>query len=255
MCLILIHYEPNSERPLVVAANRDEFYARPALTAHFWDDQPDVFAGRDCEEGGTWLGIDRRGRFAAVTNFSQGDPLPQTSMRSRGELVSGFLASSSDTARFMDDAEPDAYRGFNLLLWDGQTLGYLSNRAESRLLNAGTYGLTNAELGARWPKATKGVTALSAALNDAERPLIEALLAILADTSVAPDRELPNRGNPIELERRTAARFIVGEEYGTRASTSVVVTTERIDFVEQTFTAGGIADRYTRQRITRVAAG
>ena len=155
MCLVLFAYDPASDHPLVVAANRDEFYARPAKSAHFWEDRPDILAGRDLTAGGTWLGVSRSGRFATVTNFAEEDG-PADAPLSRGRLPERFLAGSDSAHHFAHHLDGAGYRGFNLLLWDGSALVYTSNRGHSEDLEPGIYGLANAELGADWPKVRRG---------------------------------------------------------------------------------------------------
>ncbi|MCZ6856135.1 MAG: NRDE family protein [Gammaproteobacteria bacterium] len=239
MCLILFAYRVHTDYPLVIAANRDELYARPALSAHNWEDKPDVFAGRDLTAGGTWLGVSGSGRFAAVTNFAEesGSDAPV----SRGLLTESFLTSDTSAHDFAHHIEGLKYRGFNLLLWDGQKLVYTSNRGTTEDLGPGTYGLANAELGAAWPKVVRGTRSLEALLdsNLGTELLQEALLELLADTSVPNDEELPIRGRPIELERQVAPCFIKGVDYGTRASTSVIIEHEQIQFAEQLYDVGG----------------
>lgn len=241
MCLVLFAYDPASDHPLVVAANRDEFYARPARSAHFWEDRPEILAGRDLSAGGTWLGVSRSGRFATVTNFAEEDG-PADAPLSRGRLPELFLAGTESAHHFAHHIDGGAYRGFNLLLWDGSALVYTSNRGHSEDLAPGIYGLANAELGADWPKVRRGRAALAAAIARGARP--GELIELLADRTVPPDHELPRRGRPIELERRVGACFIVGDDYGTRASTAVVFRrptngTPTVSFVEQEYGPGG----------------
>jgi uncharacterized protein with NRDE domain len=236
MCLVLFAYQPGSPTPLVVAANRDEFYARPALSAHYWPAAEDILGGRDLEAGGTWLALSTRGRFAAVTNFAEDAP-GEEAPRSRGALTEEFLTGSLSAHDYAHGLHGPDFRGYNLLLWDGSSLVYTSNRGTTQDLAPGTYGIANAELGATWPKVTSGVRALDASLTDGANP--ERLLALLTDDAVPPDELLPVRGRPIEFERRAAPVFIRGNEYGTRASTAVVVRSNGFDFAEQLFGPGG----------------
>ena len=219
MCLVLFAYQPGRAIPLVVAANRDEFYARPAVSAHFWEDAPHVLAGRDLDAGGSWLGVTRQGRFATVTNFAEDAP-DERAPRSRGVLVEEFLKGNAAAHEFARDVRGQDYRGFNLLLFDGKTLVYTSNRGVTTELRAGVYGLANAELGASWPKVVDGRAALSRAT--AAHPTTESLIAMLGNSEQPSDARLPRRGRPLELERRVAPCFIRGDEYGTRASTAIV---------------------------------
>jgi uncharacterized protein with NRDE domain len=239
MCLVLFAYDPNSAYPLVVAANRDEFYARPARTAHYWEDRPALLAGRDLSAGGTWLGVSRSGRFATVTNFAEEGP--SEAPLSRGRLPEAFLSSNVGAHEFAHQLHAGAYRGFNLLMFDGERLVYTSNRGHSEDLEPGIYGLANAELGASWPKVVRGRQALADALQDLPDP--DRLLALLADRTVPPDDALPRRGRPLALERRVASCFIVGEEYGTRASTAVIIGRERTVFAEQEYDIMGRVGR------------
>jgi len=252
MCLVLFAYDPDSEHPLVVAANRDEFYARPATSAHFWEDAPQILAGRDLSAGGTWLGVSTRGRFAAVTNFAEEGP--SDAPLSRGRLPETFLAGNDSAHHFAHHLHTSAYRGFNLLLWDGAALVYTSNRGHTQDLPPGVYGLANAELGATWPKVTYGRRALAGAI--AAGAHADSLVELLADRSVPPDEALPRRGRPLELERRVAPAFIVGDDYGTRASTAVIFNRPRrggapgVSFVEQQYGPGGTTGERVQFAVT-----
>ena len=261
MCLILFAYRVLPEAPLIVAANRDEFYDRPAQSAHFWPDAPNLLAGRDTTAGGTWLGVDRRGRFAAVTNFAVtglensdqsvlSAPIPAPAddavdreraapAKSRGALPSDFLrgvASAADYARGLHG--PD-YQGFNLLLWDGAELICTSNRGATQALEPGYYGLTNAELGVSWPKVVDGISRLEPVVENG--PTVDALIDLLSDNTVPTEERLPHRGRPLAWERRIAPCFILGEDYGTRASTAVICRSDQIMFSEQAYAPGGRA--------------
>jgi len=235
VCLVLFAYQPESDCPLVVAANRDELYARPAESAHYWPDSPQLLAGRDRSAGGTWLGVTRGGRFATVTNFAEESATDAP--RSRGELTQTFLQSDASAHEFAHHLEGSQYRGFNLLIFDGTNLVCTSNRGITEDLAPGVYGLANAELGATWPKVVNGVRAMREEI--ARGVTLDGLLDLLTDDSVPPDHELPSRGRPIELERRAAPRFINGDEYGTRASTAVIMTATAIAFAEQEYGPGG----------------
>jgi len=240
MCLILFAYRVRTDAALIVAANRDEFYARPAALAQRWTDAPHVFAGRDLTAGGTWLGVSASGRFAAVTNFSETPegPLPPGT---RGDLTANFLrgdARARDYAAAIDHAN---YRGFSLLLWDGVDLVYASNRnSPPRLLAPGVHGLANTHLDddGSWPKVTRGTRALREAIRAHYTP--DDLLTVLGDETVPPDDQLPQRGKDLEFERRVAPIFIRGDEYGTRASSVVTIGAARVHFTEQTFGPHGV---------------
>ncbi len=265
MCLILFHFDPDSPQPLMVAANRDEFYARPALAAHYWDDNPAIFAGRDLTAGGSWLGINRNGRFAALTNFSAGDE-PRDYPASRGELVANFLTSSDSAMDYIKDLTGDRYAGFNLLIYDGTELHYTNNKGfPNQQIDAGTYGLSNAEFNTTWPKVIDGAESLSRTLTNSrpdaasqsapKSPSIPDLLAVLGDTTPPSDDRIPTRSHleetPIETRRALAARFIAGDDYGTRAMTLVTVGTQHTDVFEQQLGAGGARGSAVFARVPR----
>ena len=243
MCLVLLAYRRHASIPLVVAANRDEFYERPTAPAQFWDDQPHLLAGRDLEAGGTWLGVTRSGRFAAVTNFAEASPVDAP--RSRGELTQRFLSGTQTPAAYARTIDLHAYRGFNLLLYADGELHYVSNRADhAGPVEPGIWGLANARFGARWPKVMLGSEMLASAMPEVSGPQAEThLLGLLADRRVPPDDQLPHSDRPLEVRRSTASCFIAGDEYGTRASTCVLLGTDEVRFVEKRFRAGGVAEQ------------
>jgi uncharacterized protein with NRDE domain len=249
MCLILFAHRAHAAYPLVVAANRDEWFRRPTAPAAFWPDAPDVFAGRDLEQQGTWLGVTRGGRFAALTNYR--DPLSnRPEAPSRGAIVSTFLRSQVPAMQYLERlrVESGRYNGFSLLAGDRDTLGYFSNReGEIRSLAPGLYGLSNSLLDVAWPKVEIGKARLAAALDagpDAER-----LLALLDDTGPASDRHLPTTGVSLEWERRLSSLRIVADGYGTRSSTALLVGADgEVSFVERSFDPTGSENGIVRER-------
>ena len=249
MCLILLAWKSHRRFPLVVAANRDEFFARPAASAWFWNDAPDVFGGRDLEAGGTWLGITRHGRFAALTNYR--DPQRQVAgKRTRGDLVAGFLrgtASPADYAAGVTQCGGD-YNGFNLLIADRNELRYLSNvDGASRPLEPGIYGLSNHLLDTPWPKVARARTALSATLDAS--PDTAPLFSMLRDEAIAADEHLPRTGVSLEWERLLSAAFVRSPGYGTRNSTVVTFGADGFaDFEERSFGPGGAPSGAIRSR-------
>ena len=258
MCLILIAHRADPRYPLVVAANRDEFFNRPTSPVNYWENAPQVLAGRDLEKGGTWMGVTTDGRWSAVTNFRDGKSAdPGT--RSRGELVAGYLRGSARAQEYMTSMEPQAseYHGFNLLAGDQAGVHYLSNRDEgSMMLAAGIYGLSNHLLDSPWPKVERGKLALREALANGWKPdrLIETLLAALSSRSLADDQTLPSTGISRDWEKALSAAFIVAPGYGTRASTVMLMDTEgEVHFRERSFGEGGelIEDRRYRFGIVR----
>lgn len=224
MCLIVFAWRPGHAQPLIVAANRDEFYARPARPLAVWEATDGIHAGRDLEAGGTWLGITAHGRFAALTNIR--DPGQPLGHRSRGELVADYLAGSQSPAQYLADvaARAGQYSGFNLLAGTLDELHYLnSQEAQPVCLQAGVYGLSNARLDTPWPKLRKARAALEGNLHD---PQPERLLKLLADAEPAPQAQLPDTGVGLQTEILLSSVFITSGNYGTRASTVLIVSAD-----------------------------
>ena len=240
MCLVTVGWQQHPDYALVVAANRDERFDRPAAPLGWWPGTPRVLAGRDLVAGGTWLGVNEDGRFSVVTNYREppGDPAP----RSRGELVSMWLTDGLSAAHFikrLEDTE-SAYAGFNLLFGDSDELHYFSNRStRGGALEAGTYALSNAVLDTPWPKAELARDHMRRQL-EAGDPTPDAFASLLQDTRPAPDARLPDTHLPIELRRQLSAPFIVGEHYGTRCSTVLTLShAGDVRVHEQHFAPGG----------------
>lgn len=245
MCLAVIAWQSHPEYPLVVAANRDEFYTRSTRPASWWGQNVSLLAGRDEEAGGAWFGINRRGRFALLTNVrAPTERNPRAP--SRGAVVLASLQASEPIGAWLQDlsARAQVFNGFNLLVGDPLDVGapqpaelhYFSNRlnAETTLLRPGVYGLSNAALDAPWPKVVRSVSRFATQI--AQQVSIEALLALMADRSIAPDRELPSTGVPLDWERALSAVQIRANGYGTRSTTVLTVRADGVvNFVERTF--------------------
>lgn len=241
MCLILFAYESHPDYRLILAANRDEFYERPTTPAAFWEDSPDTLAGRDLRSGGTWMGVTRQGRVAAVTNFR--DPTGQNpNSPSRGWLVRDFLQGRRIPGEYLENLASHAaeYNGFNLLVADSASMGYYSNRMQHpRLLAPGVYGLSNALLDVPWPKVVRGKAALAGLLEPGSDLSPQSLFQLLADREIAGDETLPNTGIPREMERVLSPVFIASPGYGTRSSTVLLLDREgNVTFIERTFASG-----------------
>ena len=241
MCLALIALDAHPRYALVVAANRDEYHARPAASAAWWDEG--WLAGRDLRAGGTWFGVTRAARWAFVTNVREPARFdPQAP--SRGALVPEVLADSSPPAASVARTVVRAHarNGFNLVAGVGADAAWGSNRGTAAAkLPQGIHGVSNAALDTPWPKVTRTKSALAAWCDTAE-PDIAPLFALLADTAVAPDADLPSTGVTLERERLFSSPFIVSPTYGTRCST--VLTVDRdgaARFVERAFAADGTA--------------
>jgi uncharacterized protein with NRDE domain len=225
MCLIVFAWKVVPGIPLIAAGNRDEFYERPAEPAGWWSDQAHIYAGRDLRGGGTWMGITREGRFAAITNIRA--PLRKIDdPPSRGELVAGYLSGIASPTQYVEDLAPraDAYNGFNLLVGNREELVWYSNGSpdderNGKALPPGVYGLSNGTLDAPWPKVVRTKAQFSSLLCQGAPE--DAYFEMLTDTSRAPDCRLPKTGVSLEWERILSAVCIESPEYGTRSSTVV----------------------------------
>jgi uncharacterized protein with NRDE domain len=223
MCVIYLAFGQHPEHPLILLANRDEFYDRPTQAARFWHDHPHIYGGRDLVGGGTWLGVTKRGRFAAVTNYR--DPWAPIGTLSRGNLVAEFLRSEPRANHFLEQikAASDEYSGFNLIAGELSSnrleLFYYSNRGNDvQRLSPGIYGLSNHLLDTPWPKVAKGKARFTDLLSKGKLSL-EGLFEILANESLADDKDLPSTGVPYQTEKAISAVFIKTPGYGTRCST------------------------------------
>jgi len=252
MCLILLAWNHHPAYRLILAANRDEVHARPSAPAAWWEQPPGILAGRDLAGGGTWCGIDRRGRWAAVTNFRDfRDPATRReNAPSRGLLVSDFLASGTRPESGLTALTTQAgdYRPFNLLAGDRQEIAYFGSReGRVRRLPPGLYGLSNALLDTPWPKVTSAKAALACLLRQ-EQVASEELFALLADRTPAPDVDLPDTGLGLPRERLLSSRFICSEAYGTRCSTLLLIRKDgRVEFRERRFGADGSCQGEVRE--------
>jgi uncharacterized protein with NRDE domain len=252
MCLIAVAWRSHPRFPLIIAANRDEFHARPTRAVHRWDTPQGLVAGRDLEAGGTWLGASPTGRIAAITNVRQPDPAPARP-RSRGELPVAFLAGRQSPEAFITALaeRAGAYRGFNLLVADREALYLTSNLTASAIpLAHGIHAISNAPIGVDWPKTRRARERLGAALADGrsgQDVLITAAFGLLADATPAPDAQLPVTGPVAERERALSAIFIAGPEYGTRCSSVVLLGDDgALQWHERRFGPGGEPDGETR---------
>lgn len=245
MCLIVFAYRVHPVYKLLVAANRDEFYGRPTAPAHYWEDRPDILAGRDLEKMGTWMGVTTSGRFAALTNYR--DPMEVTEgKRSRGELVADALKHKGNIKNYMQSLvkRKDLYPGYNLLAGDGTELYYYSNKGQELLkVEPGIYGVSNHLLNTDWPKVQKGKEGMSKIINGEQAELVECLLSVLQNADQAPDELLPHTGVSLEWERMLSPLFIKSPNYGTRSSTVMLMSDKEIQYVERVFTKDGISDQ------------
>ncbi len=231
MCLIAFAWQQHAEWPLIVLANRDEFFQRPAQPAHWWADAPTLLGGRDLQAGGSWMGLSVSGRFAALTNFR--DPSrPAANAPSRGALVRAALESTHSARRSLQQLAADSarYAGFNLLLGDGRQLGVLESHSGAlKMLPPGVYGLSNHLLDSPWPKLVKvreGLRQGLATLDSGNCPFAAAqalTLNLLRDDQPVADEALPSTGLSLEWERALSAPFIRAPGYGTRCTSLLCV--------------------------------
>ena len=243
MCLVVLGLDASQRYPFLFCANRDERHARPTAAAGWWQDDADVLGGRDLVAGGSWLGVDRQGRLAAVTNFR--DAHAAAAPRSRGELVADYLAGVRSLDDFTTALQGRAaeYGPFSLLLLDGSDLRYVSNRAPPVRLGRGVHALSNAAYGVEWPKVRSARTGVEALL--ASPAPLDALFDLLAQ-----------RGAPAQGEERyRTAHFIDGDTYGTRSSTVVLVDRDGVvTFVERSFDAAARLTGEVRETFVLEAA-
>ena len=277
MCLVVVAFRHHPDYPLVVVANRDEFYDRPAESAQFWEDHPTVLAGRDMEAGGTWFGVNRHGHWATVTNYRGGGM--GDGLRSRGDLPTEFLTASADNntphlspLNYANNiiGQSHHFRGFSLLTGNLDTLAYCSNanleanlktpleanleagaktNAALQTLDPGVYTLSNDVLDTPWPKAEYARKQLTAVLNRSGPLDAESLLAILGSRERFPDHQLPgypfvDEGLDLEMERTLSPPFIVSDSYGTRCTTVLMIDAQgQATFAEQSYHQGQATER------------
>lgn len=246
MCLILFAYKFHPKYPLVLAANRDEFYDRPTSTAAFWEDEPRILAGRDLRCGGTWFGVSRQGKVAALANHREMEKV-QSDAPSRGFLVRDFLKNEETADEYLKKLKRtgNLYNGFSLVFGDLRQLHYYSNKTgTARSIPEGIHGQSNHLLDTPWPKVQRGKEALRRILSSVHDPSAEEFFALLADKTRADDDLLPDTGVGIESERVLSSIFVNGPSYGTRSSTVVLVDKENnLTFIERTYN-GGNPDQY-----------
>lgn len=242
MCLIVFAYKIHADYKLILVANRDEFYARPASVAHWWDDRPEILGGRDMRAKGTWMGISKSGRFACVTNYralsNRGDA------KSRGELPVSFLTNGDLPREYNHKLQGTGsqYNGFNLLTFDEEMVHFSNYENKVNLLESGIYGLSNALLDTPWPKVKKVKQEVKKALDKEVKT--DVLFNLMQDTSVAEDDALPNTGLSYDMEKALSAICIRMPHYGTRCSTVVTIGyDDQVCFVEKNYRIGNGKDQ------------
>ncbi len=237
MCILFIAIEQHPQYPLIIAANRDEFFARPSRSAHFWADAPGILAGRDMQAGGTWLGINSRGRIAAVTNLRVPEPT-KTAGRSRGELVARYLRGDDNRDQYLEFIanQHSVFNPFNLLFGDARQLFVFSSLApELKPLAAGFHAISNGLPDHYWPKMSRGVELLEKCILQAGELDVEQLLVVMRDKTEADDASLPATGISSAAEKRLSPIFISGDDYGTRTTSVLLCEQQRTQLIEYTY--------------------
>jgi uncharacterized protein with NRDE domain len=240
MCILFIAVNQHPEYPLIIAANRDEFHQRPTLVSDFWPSYPNLLAGKDETAGGTWMGINKAGRIAALTNI-RAPGKDRENARSRGELAINYLThnvSSDDYMQTLMQSHLD-YNGYNLLFGELTALKVYNSFDNSEYdLKDGVYGLSNASLNSPWPKLDAGRSALANYCQHADILSQEHLFDLLKNMTPAADKALPKTGIPIEWERKLSSIFIQSNDYGTRSSTLLLVDKQnKVSWEERSFNA------------------
>lgn len=242
MCLISMQLSQHSSYKLLLVANRDELYGRPSLPAHFWPDHPDLLAGKDLSENGTWLGITKQGRIAAVTNSYLTTDQESDKKLSRGNLVMDYLTGSSGPEDYLNQVRQQRsdYNGFNLIVGSRDSLHHYNNILdELRVMPTGNHAVSNATLDTPWPKVTRTKAAMAELASSS--PLDEeAIFRIMADRTPPSDDQLPDLPLPLPIKRAVSANFIQTERYGTRSTTLILIDhSDRVTFVERSYLPDG----------------
>lgn len=240
MCLIFLSYKQNKEYPLIVLANRDEFYKRPTQSAHYWEENPNILAGKDLEGGGTWMGITKNGYMAMLTNYRDIANI-KPNAPTRGKLVSDYLHGEFSAKEYLKALSKtgSSYNGYSLITGSFNDPWYYSNYDKKiAQLGTGLYGLSNALLNSKWPKVEAGKEELAPLLLE-DKIDREALFRLMTNLDLAKDNQLPETGLPLEKERAISSRFINIEGYGTRCTTLIMVDKNgKVDFTERQYENG-----------------
>jgi uncharacterized protein with NRDE domain len=252
MCLIFLALNQHPAYKLIVAANRDEFYARNTAPAHYWEDYPSILGGRDLEAAGSWMAMNKNGRISLVTNYR--DPANiDPNAPSRGHLVSDFLINGDTPEEYLAKVSQHAstYNGFNLLTGNPDELWYLSNYKQGiQKLKSGVYGLSNHLLDTPWPKVRRGKEKFSKVITDTAI-VPDMLFELLYDEQRAEDHLLPDTGIGLERERALSSMFIKTNGYGTRSSAVILVSHDnQVLFAERVYDLDTFAHRTNRYQFT-----
>jgi len=248
MCILFLAINQHPDYPLIVAANRDEYFARPSEAMHYWPDFPRVLAGRDRLKGGSWLGINQSGQFCAVTNFRSPQPLDDQAA-SRGELVAMYLKNALPEPDFIGYLKRNyaKYNPFNLVFGEREKLSVFSSQNPvCKLLVDGFHSVSNGEIDLPWPKMSCGVQRLTQLIAGNEAMTFDALNRIMVDETKADESDLPKTGLSAERERALSSIFVKGENYGTRTTSLLLWAKNNVHLREYNYDRNG--DIATRQQ-------
>jgi len=240
MCILFLAINQDSDYPLIICANRDEFHQRPTQAAHFWPDNSNLLAGKDLEAGGSWLGVNKAGYFAAITNLRTGQP-PSENKKSRGDLVMLALQSDSLINKQWLEQYSHQYNPFNLIYGSLHKLFcFNSASGQQTTLSDGFHAISNASMDDVWPKMTKGERGLESLVKSNQKIDKDKLLLLLQDQTKVELGHLPNTGIPVEWEQLLSSIFICSEKYGTRSSSLVLQKEDSsIEFLEVQYDVQG----------------
>lgn len=242
MCLIVFAYKSHPDYKLILAANRDEFYDRPTSLADWWEDHPDILGGRDLQAKGTWMGVDKKGRFAAVTNYRDLTNIREDA-KSRGDLPVNFLKGSKPSVEYSREVlnKGSEFNGFNLLSLDNDMVHISNYENKVNKLQGGVFALSNAILDTAWPKVERAKSAFNERINKSFH--LNDLIIMMQDDQIAPDDDLPPTGLPIEMERSVSAMCIRTPNYGTCCSTAITIDYDgNVEFMEKSYSVGNRAE-------------
>ncbi len=237
MCILFLAINKHPEYPLIVAANRDEDFARPSQSMHYWPDSPGILAGRDTLKGGTWLGVNSAGYFCAVTNFRTAES-SDNEAKSRGELVHRYLKNEDTEKQFITRLQDDKsrYNPFNLVFGDRDKVQVFSSIDSSlHHLSEGFHSLSNGKVDQHWPKMSSGVQRLTELISENSKIELHKLNAIMRDETKADDHELPSTGVSLAVEKHLSSIFIRGENYGTRTTSYLLYSGNEIEIHETNY--------------------
>jgi uncharacterized protein with NRDE domain len=221
MCLVAIAWQAHPDFPLLISANRDEFFDRPTQNLHQWESG--IYAGKDLRSGGTWMGFHPNGRWALLTNYRDFSSILKPTI-SRGKLVQNWLENQITPEEYLTEIEKtlENYDGFNLLVSDGKSLWYLSNYGKGvEEIRSGIHGISNGLLNDPWPKTELAKGQMKKILEGI--PTENKLLDILKSTETYSLEDLPKTGVLPEMEIGLSAQLIrLNDTYGTVSATAVI---------------------------------